>query len=156
VHWALGVHHSIDLPGKMRFRVRRLATREIDHELIWLSISLVSLTLAAAWLAIGLPWPRCMFHKITGLPCVTCGMTRCTIQFFHGHFVAALKWNPLVFAALCGVMAFDLYAFATLATRAPRLRICFCTQRVRTFVRFSVISAFALNWIYLLLHWRDF
>jgi hypothetical protein len=140
----------------MRFRVRRLATGEIDHELIWLSISLVSLTLAAAWLAIGLPWPRCMFHEITGLPCVTCGMTRCTIQFFHGHFVAALKWNPLVFAALCGVMAFDLYAFATLAMRAPRLRICFCTQRVRTFVRFSVISAFALNWIYLLLHWRDF
>ena len=140
----------------MRFRVRRLATGEIDHELIWLSISLVSLTLAAAWLAIGLPWPRCMFHEITGLPCVTCGMTRCGVQFFHGHFLAALKWNPLVFALLCGVVAYDLYAFATLAMRGPRLRICFCTQRVRTFVRFSVISAFALNWIYLLLHWRDF
>ena len=55
-----------------------------------------------------------MFHEITGLPCVTCGMTRCGIQFFHGHFLTALKWNPLVFSALCGLTAFDLYAFANL------------------------------------------
>jgi hypothetical protein len=97
-----------------------------------------------------------MFHELTSLPCMTCGMTRCAIQFFHGHFLTALKWNPLVFAALCGVMAFDLYAFAILTTRAPRLRISFPTQRAKTFMRVSVISAFALNWIYLLSHWRDF
>jgi len=57
---------------------------------------------------------------------------------------------------LCGVMAYDLYAFATLTTRAPRLRISFSTQRAKTFVRVSVILAFVLNWIYLLSHWRDF
>jgi hypothetical protein len=140
----------------MRLRVRRVGRDEIDHELLWLSVSLVSLTIAAGWLAIGLPWPRCVFHELTGLPCVTCGMTRCAIQFFHGHFLAALKWNPLVFTALCGVMAFDLYAFATLTMRAPRLRISLSTQRAKTFVRVSVILAFVLNWIYLLSHWRDF
>jgi Protein of unknown function (DUF2752) len=140
----------------MRLRVRRLSPREIDHELIWLSVSLASLGLAATWLTIGLPWPRCMFHEITSLPCVTCGMTRCGIQFFHAHFLTALKWNPLVFAALCGLTAFDLYAFATLATRGPRLRISFDTQTARTFVRGAVISALVLNWIYLLVHWRNF
>jgi hypothetical protein len=140
----------------MQLRVRRLGPGEIDYELIWLSFSLVSLFLAAAWLAIGLPWPRCMVHELTGLPCVTCGMTRSAIQFFHGHFLTALKWNPLVFTVLCGVMAFNLYASATLATRAPRLRIHICTQKAKTFVRVAVISALALNWIYLLLHWRDF
>jgi Protein of unknown function (DUF2752) len=140
----------------MRLCVRRVGTGEIDHELLWLSISLVSLTMAAAWLAIGLPWPRCVFHELTGLPCVTCGMTRCAIHFFHGHFLAALKWNPLIFTALCGVMAFDLYAFTTLATGAPRLRISFATRRARTFVRVSVVLAFTLNWIYLLSQWRNF
>jgi hypothetical protein len=140
----------------MRLRVRPVGTGETDHELLWLSVSLVSLTIAAAWLAIGLPWPRCAFHELTGLPCVTCGMTRCAIQFFHGHFLTALKWNPLIFTALCGITAFDLYAFATLTTRAPRLRISFVTQRAKTFVRVSVISVFALNWIYLLSNWRDF
>ena len=140
----------------MRLRVRRLPPGEIDHELIWLSVSVASLGLAAAWLTIGLPWPRCMFHEITSLPCVTCGMTRCGIQFFHAHFLAALKWNPLVFTALCGLTAFDLYAFATLAMRGPRLRICLYKQTARTFVRGAVVSALALNWTYLLLHWRNF
>jgi len=140
----------------MRLHVRRLSPGEIDHELIWLSVSLASLGLAAAWLTIGLPWPRCIFHEITTLPCVTCGMTRCGIQFFHAHFLAALKWNPLVFMALCSVTAFDLYAFATLATRGPRLRICFYNQAAKTFVRGAVIAALVLNWIYLLMHWRNF
>jgi hypothetical protein len=140
----------------MQLCTRRLAQSEIDHELVWLSVSLASLGMAVAWFMLGLPWPRCVFHELTGLPCVTCGMTRCAIQFFHGNFLTALKWNPLVFTALCGVMAFDLYAFATLTTRAPRLRISFVTQRAKTFVRVSVILAFALNWIYLLSHWRDF
>ena len=140
----------------MQLRVRRLSPGEIDHELIWLSVSLASLGLAAAWLTIGLPWPRCIFHEITSLPCVTCGMTRCAIQFFHAHFLAALKWNPLVFMALCSVTAFDLYAFAMLTTRGPRLRICFDTQTGRALVRIAVVSALVLNWIYLLMHWRNF
>jgi hypothetical protein len=140
----------------MRLRLRCLAPSEIDHELIWLSVSLVSLGLVAAWLTVGLPWPRCAFHEITGLPCVTCGMTRCAIQFFHGHFVAALRWNPVVFTALCVLTAFDLYAFAMLATRGPRLRICFHKQTAKTFVRVAITSALVLNWIYLLMHWRNF
>jgi hypothetical protein len=140
----------------MQFSVRRLAPGELDHELIWLSASVLSLGLAAVWLALGLPWPHCVFHAVTKLPCVTCGMTRCGIQFFHGHFVAALKWNPLVFTALCGVIVFDLYALVTLATRAPRLRIYLSTHQAKTFLRISIISALAVNWIYLLLHWRNY
>ena len=140
----------------MRLRVQRLSPGEIDHELIWLSVSLASLGLAATWLTIGLPWPRCMFHEITSLPCVTCGMTRCGIQFFHAHFLAALKWNPLVFTALCSVTVFDLYASFVLVTGAPRLRIRFSTPTAKTFVRVSIVSALALNWTYLLLHWRNF
>ncbi len=133
-----------------------LAPGETDHDLIWLSVSVASLGLAATWLALGLPWPRCLFHDLTGRPCLTCGMTRSAIQFFHGHFLAALKWNPLVFAVLCGVTAFDLYAFFALVTRAPRLRIIFWTASEKKFARIIVITALALNWVYLLLHWRQF
>ncbi|HEY7000279.1 MAG TPA: DUF2752 domain-containing protein [Candidatus Udaeobacter sp.] len=139
----------------MRLCVRRLAPGEIDHELTWLSVSLVSLGLAAVWLTVGLPWPRCAFHEITGLPCVTCGMTRCGMQFFHGHFLAALKWNPLVFAVLCGVIAFDLYALAVVAMRAPRLRVA-VGHAQKKYLRGIVLSALVLNWIYLLSHWRNF
>jgi hypothetical protein len=140
----------------MQFSVRRLASGELDHELIWLSASVLSLGLAAAWLTVGLPWPRCMFHELTKLPCVTCGMTRCGIQFFHGHFLAALKWNPFVFAVICGIIAFDVYALGTLIARTPRLRIRLSTQRAKTFLRISVISVLVINWAYLLLHWRNY
>src|SRR5205823_12774360 len=109
----------------MQLSVRRLAPGELDHELIWLTASVLSLVFAAVWLILGLPWPRCVFHDLTNLPCVTCGMTRCAIQFFRGHFLAAVNWNQVVFGLLCGVEAYDLYAFTSLATRAPRLLIAF-------------------------------
>jgi hypothetical protein len=83
-------------------------------------------------------------------------MTRCGIQLFQGHFVAAFKWNPLFFTVLCGVIAFDVYAVATLLARAPRLRIYFLNDRLKRSLRVSAISVLALNWIYLLLHWRSF
>ena len=140
----------------MRLRVQCLAPGEIDHELIWLSASLVSLGVAAAWLTVGLPWPRCVFHQLTGLPCITCGMTRSAIAFFHAHFLAAFEWNPLVFAFMCGVTTFDLYAFAVVTTRAPRLRLIFRSGAEKQYARAIVIAALVLNWVYLLSHWRDF
>jgi hypothetical protein len=135
---------------------RHLAFGETDHELIWLSVSLGSLAAAAAWFAVGLPWPRCLFHDLTGLPCATCGATRSAIQFFHGHFLSALSWNPLVFSALGGLSIFNVYAFAVLMMRAPRLRLKNLTRGNKKFVRFGAISLLVVNWIYLLGHWRNF
>jgi hypothetical protein len=134
---------------------RQLDPGETDHELIWLAVSLGSIALATAWFALGLPWPRCVFHDLTRLPCFTCGATRSAIQFFHGCFLPAWQWNPLVFVFLCSVTAFDLYALAVLVTRAPRLRIAF-SQADKKYARTILIGALALNWIYLLLHWRNF
>jgi hypothetical protein len=139
----------------MQIVARRLEQKEIDYELVWLSASLVSLGVAVAWFTLGLPWPLCVFHQLTGLPCLTCGMTRCGIEFFHGHFLAALKWNPLVFAFLLGVIAFDLYALAAIALRRPRLRMLF-RQAEKKCARGVLVGALVLNWFYLVSHWRDF
>jgi hypothetical protein len=135
---------------------RQLTPGELDHELIWLSVSLSGLACAATWLSLGLPWPQCIFHQFTGLPCVTCGMTRSAIAFFHGHFFAALRWNPLVFASLSGLSIFDVYAFVIVMTKAPRLRISLSTPVGKHYARTTAIAALALNWIYLLLYLRGF
>ena len=135
---------------------RRLTPEEIDHELIWLTVSVVSLGLAATWVALGLPWPRCLFHDLTGRPCMTCGMTRSAIQFFHGNLFDAFQWNPIVFAALCALTSFNVYAAVVLATRAPRLRIILSTKREKNYARIFAIAALSLNWVYLLLNWRKF
>jgi hypothetical protein len=126
-----------------------LAPRELDHELIWLSVSLAGLAFAAIWFALGLPWPHCIFLTITGHPCMTCGATRSAIDFFHLNFVSAFKWNPLVFTILCGLSIFDTYAFLVLIMRGPRLRLRFAANE-KKFVRFVAIALLLSNWIYLL------
>jgi hypothetical protein len=135
---------------------RRLAPGETDHELVWLSVSIASLGAAAAWLALRLPWPQCLFHALSGLPCVTCGSTRSAIAFFHGQFFSAWKWNPLALGFLCALSSFNIYAFIVLTTRAPRLRIVNFSRAEKTVARFLIIALLALNWIYLLSHWRNF
>jgi hypothetical protein len=135
----------------MQLSHRPIAPGELDHELVWLSVSLGSLAAAALWFALRLPWPICLFHAITGHPCATCGATRSAIAFFHADFLSAWKWNPLAMIFFCGVTAFDVYAFAVLLTRSPRLRITSFTLPEKNFARAAILTLFAINWIYLLI-----
>src|ERR1700726_4996890 len=134
----------------MQLTRRRLAPNELDHELIWLSVSLGSLALAAAWFALGLPWPHWIFLGVTGHPCVTCGAIRSAIAFFHADFWTAWKWNPLAFLFLSGLSIFDAYAFAVLVVRVPRLRIVHFTPPEKSFLRLLAVILLLSNWIYLL------
>lgn len=129
---------------------RRALPGELDHELLWLSISLAGLAVSAVWLGLGLPWPHCLFLALTGHPCVTCGATRATMQFLHGHFAVAWRWNPLIFVSLWAFVFFDAYAAAVLVMRWPRVRVLGLTTKEKNLVRFGVIALLALNWIYLL------
>jgi hypothetical protein len=130
--------------------------RQPNHELIWLIVSVGSLGAASAWFISGLPWPRCLFHDLTGLPCLTCGATRATVEFLHGRWWAALKWNPLVFTILCAVTLFNAYAIAVLTMRAPRLRLRQFRSSEKKGAVVVLITAVALNWIYLLSHWGTY
>ncbi len=142
----------------MRLVRRRLPANGVDHELIWLVVSVTAgaMGLLAFGFGFGLNWPRCPFLAITGFPCLTCGATRATIAFLHGNFSLAWWWNPLAFVALCGVAIFDLYAVAVLLSRSARIRIVDWTSVERNFVRIAVVSMLALNWIYLLSHRERF
>ena len=136
----------------MRLLWRGRSANEPYHELIWLAVSASSIAGGAVWLAFALPWPRFAFLAVTGLPCVTCGATRCTIAFLRGDFLSALRWNPLAFVAFCALIAFDLYAAIVVVGRTPRLRIVDWTIAQKNAGRIVVISLLALNWIYLLTH----
>lgn len=134
----------------MRLQWRRLRPGELDHELIWLLVSVTAAAVAAMWLALGLPWPRCTFLAVTGLPCFTCGATRSSLAFLYGDFAGAWQLNPLIFAALCALAVFDLYAAAVLITRSPRLRIGFAYARAGRIAAAGAVIAAGANWIYLL------
>jgi hypothetical protein len=123
---------------------------ELDPELLWLAVSIGGILVAGLWMEAGLPWPHCLFLAITGHPCVTCGATRAAIQFLHGHFYEAWRWNPLMFAFFCWVALFDAYAVVVLATGAPRLRVSGVRAGEKNFIRLLVVVMLGLNWLYLL------
>ena len=130
---------------------RSLAPQEINHELIWLLVSLGGAIGLAAWLAARLPTPQCTFYSLTGLPCVTCGATRSAFHFLHGHFLTSFLFNPLAFLAFCGVVVFDFYALAVLITGAPRLRFSDFSFAQKRLLRGAAILLLAANWLYLLI-----
>jgi len=55
------------------------------------------------------PWERvpspCVFWRVTGLPCPSCGMTRSVVALTHLDFARAAYMNPLgiAFVAVFGV-----------------------------------------------------
>lgn len=49
-------------------------------------------------------YPVCQFHRLTGLNCPGCGMTRALYALLHGNFSAALRDNAL-FVLTLGVLA---------------------------------------------------
>ncbi|MEO5720034.1 MAG: DUF2752 domain-containing protein [Chthoniobacterales bacterium] len=134
----------------MRVELRRLRAGEADHELIWLAVTVGAALVASAWLALQLPWPVCTFRSLTGVPCLTCGATHSSLAFLHGNFGAALRFNPLIFAGLCAVALFDLYALVVLVTRTRRVRVSFPNPRTRKWLLAVGLLIGFSNWIYLL------
>ncbi len=64
-----------------------------------------------------LPFDLCLFHRLTGLPCLACGLTRSVCLLMQGQWLASLRMHPAavpVLAAL-GVAAAVMGCEAVLA-----------------------------------------
>jgi hypothetical protein len=71
---------------------------------IGLSFAMTALKTRGLWVTV-----PCLFNKITGLPCLTCGLTRSFSLTAHGDFTAAFKMHllgPLLFALTFALAAY--------------------------------------------------
>ncbi|MBV9299622.1 MAG: DUF2752 domain-containing protein [Verrucomicrobia bacterium] len=99
-----------------------------------------------------MPWPECWVRRLTGLPCPTCGATRCATSLVHGDLVGAWRHNPLIFVCYGGTLLLNLYAAAVLLFRLRRLRLANVPVKVKRALSAVIIIALTANWIYLLVN----
>lgn len=90
--------------------------------------------------------PTCMFKRMTGWPCATCGGTRTAGLLAEGDLLGAFAMNPLValflivFPLLAGVW---IWRFSRGVARQPRM-----SKRQSAFYLVLFLVALALNWWY--------
>lgn len=118
-----------------------------ETELLTLGVTAGAALCGWAWLAEGLPLPQCAFRAITGCPCPTCGATRCLMALLHGRLRESLGWNPLVFAAICGIAALNLYCAGVVLADWPPLRVSLSGPGRRALAACGILIV-AANWIY--------
>jgi hypothetical protein len=70
-------------------------------------------------------YPRCNFHRLTGLHCPGCGTTRCLHALLHGDLPQAVACNLLAVAALPFLLAWAARAgwAALRGAPSPRTRL---------------------------------
>jgi hypothetical protein len=138
----------------MRFYTWRPDSSEpgVDHELIWGAIGLLTLV-AARLVPLALTdWYKCPFHTFTGIPCLTCGMTRAFRHVVHFRFAEAFSLNPLGSALCIFTALYVLYALALIVLRLPRPRVRLESRAARWTLRLGLPLILLVNWVYLYCH----
>ncbi len=132
----------------MTVRLARVSPREIDPELLWGSVLGVCGALGFTWLRLGLPLPGCIFRGLTGFPCLTCGGTRAARALAVGDLPTAFLINPLVALAAVGLIIYVLYALTAVLFRTRRIRLDLTHPAEANRIRWTLLTAALLNWIY--------
>lgn len=90
------------------------------------------------------PLELCLFKRITGIPCPTCGSTTGGMLILQGHFLQGWLANPFVYTAVPLIGLHLLFQIIT--GYSIRFRY---TKRERTVVTFLLAAAILGNWAYL-------
>ena len=129
---------------------RQLRSGELDHERIWLAVSISIVFIGWVLIDSGIPLPKCIWHELTGLPCPGCGGTRCARAIVSGSIGTAFVMNPLVFASLGAAVLYNVYAAIVLVFRLPRLRFSDIPAWFGFWSRIGAAVLFAMNWTWLI------
>ncbi len=94
--------------------------------------------------------PTCLFRRVTGLPCATCGGTRVVYALSQGHVLTALQLNPLVTLLLLSAPIIAVAAWLRSRRPTPRAASDGAPTPLRKHVLWVALflPVLGLNWIY--------
>ncbi len=117
---------------------------------LWGAVSILMLALSPFAPPLASSMPPCVFHELTGHPCLTCGGTRAAVALARLDPVTALRANPLVAVGLVALVGGGLLAgFLALLGHGVRE-----PARYPGWVRLVCVLALAANWAFLILAGR--
>lgn len=121
---------------------------ELNHELVWPAAFVAAALFAWGWFLSGLQLPQCIFMRLTGLPCLGCGGTRCARNLVHLDFGQALLFHPGFFLVVTMATLWTVYS-AVFWLRRDTLRLRFFIEpaRVRPF-RVTILLLLAAHWVW--------
>lgn len=100
-----------------------------------------------------LPFWGCIFRKVTGWPCLGCGLTRAADHAAHLHFARAWHANPL---GTLGAIGFALLAVLTVVHLAFGVRVPVpeLDERDWRWARVVLVLAVLVNYAYVVMQTR--
>jgi hypothetical protein len=112
-------------------------------------VGYIALVGLAVWLAQrgGGHVELCLFKRVTGYPCPTCGTGRGSLALLRGDLPAAWRFNPLVFTCLAALAA--VLGLRLVLGRAVRVEM----SRLEWFVVLAAgLAAVLANWAYVIVY----
>jgi hypothetical protein len=138
-------------PGQASNRIwveRAGLAERLRHEGAFLLLALGVITVAFilptlkahnAWVDI-----PCVFHKVTHVPCLACGLTRSCVLTARGDFIAAFSMHllgPMIFIGIC--LDASYLAFSVISGHRVRYTL---SGRARRIAFWSVLGIFFVSW----------
>lgn len=92
--------------------------------------------------------PPCIFHRVTGVPCLTCGATRSIVALSQLDFAASFIHNPLTtIFAIALVIFSSISLFGYIFKKSLVLKF---SGREKGVLRIGAVALIALNWLFLI------
>ena len=93
----------------------------------------------------------CLFHRVTGYACPSCGTTRSIASILHGDLISALLTNPLGLIVFTGLLILPLIiVFDLISGKRNLLKIYEGTERMVRNPKIATVLIILIiaNWIW--------
>ena len=121
----------------------------MDPELLWGvlgALALAAIHFGPSPEGLGLP---CPFKLLSGIPCPSCGMTRCWCALGRREWALAFRMHPALAVGYFLLWGYVPYALGSVAGLWPRLGIRVSPGEARG-IRLLALAAFGVLWGFLI------